>query len=61
MEKPENKATKILSMCPQHNEFIVNTREFYSGQLYQASITSNFDSGNLRDLIVNSQKPNHVP
>ena len=60
MDQFENKAIRILSLTPQHNEFIVNTKEYFTGRPYQANVTSNFDSGNLRDLHVTPVKPNSV-
>ena len=55
----ENEAEKIFSRTPQHNDFIVKTRDANTGQLYTAKVTSNFDSGNMAELIVPDNKPNH--
>lgn len=60
MDQFENKAIRIINLNPQHNEFVVSSKEYFTGRPYQANITSNFDSGNLRELIVIANKPNHV-
>lgn len=54
-----NQATLSLKVTPQHNTFLVKTKDSETGAPYTATLSSDFDSGNLHDLNVPSSKPNH--
>lgn len=56
---PKNSATRTLAVTPQHNEFLVEAKDSATGIPYTAQVTSNFDSGNLQELLVSGYKPNH--
>ena len=60
MTKSENRAHLIQQVTPQHSEFVIKTKDDYTGTPYEATFTSNFDSGNLHSLNLPSDKPNHV-
>jgi len=47
MKKADNRARLINQLSPQHSEFIVSTKDDYTGVPYEAVFSSKFDSGNL--------------
>lgn len=59
-EERENNGKKVQSFTPQHNDFVINSKDYSTGLDYEAKITSNFDSGNLHDINVNPDKHNHI-
>lgn len=59
MKKADNRARLINQETPQHSEFIVATKDDYTGVPYEAVFTSKFDSGNLHSLNLPEHKPNH--
>ena len=59
MKNTLNRARLINQLSPQHSEFIVSTKDDYTGVPYEAVFSSKFDSGNLHSQNLPEHKPNH--